>query len=347
MRETGNRISSGSGASVRPSLQAARIPAALLIAAFLAGGAGCRKSEPAADPPRRPASAGKPRVEKPDKPARTPSPKSKPRDPAELARLRKPGPRARSIAQAKVDPSRAGALHKQLDALRQRQRENLSRDTGLGDGPVADLLRAYQDAQDEDQRLNALNNLAGRDDPQAEALLRQAAAEAEAAERAAALELLAEQARAEHLPLAAAALDSPDPDLQAAGLWLLRHIASEAALPVWNRAISHPSVEVTQAAMEQLSEAPAFLQVPVARQALARNQPWLTEQALALLGGITSKTAVEALIPYLEHPVSADLAQSGLFFLLSQHFDTVEDAQKWWQANHQRLGSDLQPLELQ
>ncbi len=341
-------LAPGSVAQVHRLAGAGRRPlAALLIATLLISDVGCRKAEPAdSRPPKSTGVQKTPEKEKPDRTPRTPS-KSKPRDPSEIARLRKSDPRARSIAQATVDPQRAKVIQQHLGELRNRQRrDNRSREAGFGDQPVAELLRAYEEAQDDDHRIDALNNLAGRDDPQAESLLRQAAAESEPAERVTALELLAEQARTEHLPLATAALNSPDPDIQAAGLWLLRHVHSEAALPVWERAINHSSVEVTQAAMSLLSDTPAFLQVPVARQALARNQPWLTEEALNLLSGITSKAAVETLIPHLEHPVSADLAQSGLFFLLSEHFDTAEDAQKWWQANQQRLGPDLQPLEL-
>jgi hypothetical protein len=52
------------------------------------------------------------------------------------------------------------------------------------------------------------------------------------------------------------------------------------------------------------------------------------------------------LIPFIEHSTSGDLAQSGLFFLLSEQFDSVEQATQWWQQNNATLGSDLQPQHL-
>ncbi len=318
--------------------------ASLLVLAALLSVAACRKNETTVV--EESSSEVKPSREKPAKPelpAKSPPP-DKPREASERARMRKPNPNARTLAKSPLSSEQARLNQQRLQLLRDRSQNDRASATSAE--LASDLLQTYQAATDADARIEALNGLAGRDEPEVRQALAQAATEAADAERIAALEMLADMARPECLPIAAAALDSPNADVQTAGLWLLRHIASEAALPVWARAIHHDSVEVTQTAMELLSEAPAFLQVPVAKQALARNQPWLTEEALNLLSGTVSKPAVEALIPYIEHPVSGDLAQSGLFFLLGEHFDTAQDAQAWWQANQQRLDTELQPLEL-
>jgi len=212
--------------------------------------------------------------------------------------------------------------------------------------PLAESLRAYESAVDAASKVDALNQLAGRDEPQVLDLLRGVVAEGEPLSQIAALEALTELPRVEHLPAVKTALESTELEVRLAGLWLLSHIPSEAALPLWGEVIHHPSAEMVQFGFERMAELPAHLLVPVAKQALARSEPWVVEQALNLLGGVASKAAVEVLIPYVDHPVSGDLAQSGLFFLLSEHFDEAKAATTWWQENRDALGPDLQPKAL-
>jgi hypothetical protein len=246
----------------------------------------------------------------------------------------------REIARSSLSPEQNQLLDRHLQ---KRMRAGETKEVSTE--PLAGLLSSYQTARDTGEKVDALNGLAGRDDPEAFKLLMHAAAKGETSEQIAALEALAESPRAEHLPAVHSALQSEDMEVRLTGLSLLGQIHSESALPLWTTVLNHPSAEVTQFAFEQLADLPPNLQVPIAKQALTRNEPWIIEQSLNLLGGITSKSAVEALLPFLEHPTSGDLAQSGLFFLLSEQFDTVEQATQWWKQNSATLGPDLQPKE--
>ena len=297
--------------------------------------ASCRKTEA---PPPAPATA-------PSLPA-APRPKLPTQASASAPRRPQPSPHHRQLARPDLDPAKARALRAHLASLSAAPRA-ADPATARTDDSLPALLAAHDQATTEDARIEALHALAERSDPDAIAALARAATHGSTNERIAALEGLTQHPRAEHLPLVQAALSSDDPRLHAAGLWLLRHLDTEAALPVWEQTLAHPAIEVTQAAIDLLPDAPAFLQVPIARLALERQQPWLTEEALNLLGSLPSKPAVEALIPYLDHPQSGDLAQSGLFFLLSEHFDTAEQARAWWQSHASKLGPDLQPLDLE
>jgi HEAT repeat protein len=250
------------------------------------------------------------------------------------------GRSGRAIGQASLS-----AKQNQLLERHHQKRLQAKASQEVSNEPLADLLLSYQTASNIGEKVDALNELAGRDDPEAFKLLMQAASQGDAQEQVAALDALAESPRAEHLPAVQSAMLSQDLDVRLSGLSLLSQIHSESALPLWTAVLNHPSAEVVQYGLEQVAELPARLQVPIAQQALTRNQPWMTEQSLNLLGGITSKPAVEALIPFIEHPTSGDLAQSGLFFLLSEQFDTVEQATQWWQQNGETLGPDLQPKE--
>lgn len=246
----------------------------------------------------------------------------------------------REIGQAKLSASQ----NRLLDQHRRKRMPNVT--TEASSDPLAELLSNYESASNVIEKVDALNGLAGREDPAAFQLLMQAATQGEPSERIAALEALAQSPRAEHLPAVEAALHSDDLDVRLNGLSLLSLIHSESALPLWSAVLNHSSAEVTQLGFEHLAELPANLQVPIAQQALARKEPWMTEQSLNLLGGIASKSAVETLIAYVEHPTSGDLAQSGLFFLLSEHFDTVSQAIQWWKLRSESLGPDLQPKAL-
>jgi len=253
--------------------------------------------------------------------------------------------RFRQIGRAALTPAQDRALQRYQKPASDApdSSRTLSAATDLS---LEESLQAFQSASDPESKVDALNHLAGRDDPQALDLLREAVAAGEPQIQIAALEALTELPRAEHLPAAKTALESTDLEVRLAGLWLLSHIHSEAALPLWNEVVNHPSAEMVQFGFERLAELPAHLLVPVAKQALARSEPWVVEQSLNLLGGVTSKAAVEALIPFVDHSVSGDLAQSGLFFLLSEHFDSAEEATAWWKMNSESLGPDLQPKDL-
>lgn len=296
----------------------------------------CRRQEPTATPTQASPNASRSEPETPSQPRKTNERKKNP-DNAQASRTQRSG---RVIERARLTPEQNQLLNRHL---KKRSKAHSSQEASTE--PLAKLLSNYQTAANLEAKVDALNGLAGRDDPEAFKLLTQTATQGEPLEQIAALEALSESPRTEHLPAVQSALQSDNRDVRLTGLSLLSQIHSESTLPLWETVLNHPSTEVSQFGFEQLADLPPHLQVPIAKQALTRNQPWMTEQSLNLLGGVTSKPAVEALIPFLNHPTSGDLAQSGLFFLLSEHFDTVEQAANWWQQNSSRLGPDLQPNE--
>ena len=216
---------------------------------------------------------------------------------------------------------------------------------GRSIGELAAVVRGT--VGDETERVAALVELGGRDDGEALAVLREIATAAgrSSVERVAALEALAELPRAEHLPVVEAALAATDEEVRAAGVWLLTRMESDAAVPLWQRVMSDSAPELVALAFEALPEAPEALQTAAATAALRRGEAWMTEQALATLGGIPSKPAVEALIPMIDHPTSGDLAHDGLMFLLGESFESSSKAQRWWLANRAKLDATLQPVE--
>jgi len=212
---------------------------------------------------------------------------------------------------------------------------------------LPELTQRYRLETDPLLRQDLLWSLNGREDAEAGALLRKAALEeTDTDSRVAALNVLQEQVRAEDVALVEAALAAGDPAVRFAGVELLSAIQAEAALPLWQKVLGSSEVELVEFGFEALAQAAEPLQVAAASQALRRNEGWIIEQALTLLGGITSKPAVEALIPFLDHPQSGDLAQDGLFFQTGEFFDSRQAAQQWWLENKDRLDRELQPLEL-
>lgn len=217
----------------------------------------------------------------------------------------------------------------------------------LGGRETTDLLAMLKSESGDGNRIAALVELGGRDEVAALDYLRDlAAGDRPVEERVAALEALAEIPQVAHLPTVASALDAMDEEVRSAGVWLLTQIHADAALPLWQRVMSDGAAELVELAFEALPDAPEGLQVEAAATALRRGEPWITEQALLALGGITSKGSVEALIPMVDHMTSGDLAHDGLMFLIGESFANSSEARRWWRANKNRLDHTLQPLEL-
>ncbi len=254
--------------------------------------------------------------------------------------------RGRLIARPDLKPDQIRRLSHYLE--RERAAREAATEVETAGEPSSALIGRFGKAEAPEERLDAVHEMTGRDDAEALDFLRQIAGrqDQDAEVRVAALEALAEHPRAEHLPIVAAVMESGDADLRAAAVWLLSQIPADTASPLWNQVMADDDPEITQLGFELLSESPEPVQVQVARQALGRNEPWITEQALLLLGGIVSKASVEALLPFVDHPVSGDLAQDGLFFLLGEHFQSNAEARDWWGKNRDRLDAELQPLEL-
>jgi hypothetical protein len=248
---------------------------------------------------------------------------------------------ARTVAQAPLTRAQA----ERLALYRTREPELPTGD--WAELRLPELTQRYRRETDPLLRQDMLWSLNGRADEEAGALARQAALEElDAESRVTALTVLQEYARADDVALVEAALAAADPMVRLAGVELLSAIRAEAALPMWQKVLGSSEAELVQFGFEMLAEASEPVQVAAASQALRRNEGWIIEQALTLLGGITSKPAVEALIPFLDHPQSGDLAQDGLFFQTGEWFDNRQAAQQWWLENKNRLDSELQPLEL-
>lgn len=266
--------------------------------------------------------------------------------------LKKPGSsKRRSIAAPKLDADQAKKVEDYSSRLYERKRgskASVSLSGASSERSTDELLGTVRSpVADVTERVAAMVELGGRDDPQGLNLLRQIASSPRhsAAERVVALEALAEMPRAEHLPAVAAALAATDEEVQTAGVWLLTQIQSDASLPLWQQVMTHPSAQVVALAFEALPEAATWLQEQASTVALRRAEPWIQERAIVTLGGITSKPAVEALIPWIDHPRSSDLAHDGLMFLLGESFESSTAARRWWLRHQQKLDGSLQLIE--
>jgi HEAT repeat protein len=210
---------------------------------------------------------------------------------------------------------------------------------------VAQLVSAYQAATSSQGRVEIIEALAGRADSAARRLLGEAARTGAAEERIAALEALAEGASPGELGAVAAALDDGRAEVRAAGVWLLGAIPAEDSLTSWKRALGDRDAEVTELAFDRLRAAPMVTQVDAAIEAAQSAEPWRAERAIALLGSLPSRKAVEALIGLVDHPESGDLARDGLFFLVGEFFGSGAEASKWYEANRAGLEEALDSLE--
>ena len=314
------------------------MPAAACLLLCLAVGCGKTKNPIVGD-------ASPEAVAEPIPPVKQTKSKPAPQKPKYKAPVTK-RPGQRELSKILLDKHRAERYSRYMVRLRERE-SAAERAVVVSGRESAELLTLLKNSGNTEERVAAVVELGGRDEVEAQGLLRDIAMAAgrPTEERVAALEALAELPRAEHLPAVETALEATDEEVRAAGVWLLTRIHSDAAQPLWQRVMSDGSPELVALAFEALPEAPEGLQTAAATAALRRGEAWMTEQALVTLGGITSKPAVEALIPMIDHPTSGDLAHDGLMFLLGESFDSSSAAQRWWLANRSKLDATLQPVE--
>jgi hypothetical protein len=259
--------------------------------------------------------------------------------------------KGRSIAVPKLKFEQVKKVEDYSNRLNERKlgsKASVSLSGSLSERSSDELLGTVRSlVADVTERVAAMVELGGRDDPQVVSLLREVAMSSmhSAAERVVALEALAELPLAEHLPAVAAALAADDEAVQTAGVWLLTQIQSDAAIALWQKVMAHPSEQVVAFAFEGLAAASIKFQEQAAVVAVRRAEPWIRERAIVTLGGITSKLAVEALIPWIDDARSGDLAHDGLMFLLGESFESSTAARRWWLRHQQKLDGSLQLIE--
>jgi hypothetical protein len=108
-------------------------------------------------------------------------------------------------------------------------------------------------------------------------------------------------------------------------------------------ALADDSEEVRTAAIEVADRKEPAIRLSVLKVAIASQFEDVKETALSSLTDIASPAAMDILITGLKdvNPDFRDEVKSAITSLVSQDFDTYDQAQKWWDANRNKFDNEL------
>jgi len=198
---------------------------------------------------------------------------------------------------------------------------------------------------DAQARLDALSELMGVDDKEVLAVAQLALAAADPEQRRMALELLADFASADILPLVTQGLGDADPAVRQAALDALDEQHSPAVAALLAKTVNDRDEETRAAALNRLFEETPAVYAPLLHEALASTYPEVREKTLDLLFEHGSPAGVEALFAALDTPDAEfrEQVNDTLDKLISQRFNSAEEARTFWQYHRNEFDAELNP----
>ena len=214
-------------------------------------------------------------------------------------------------------------------ARRIMERERAPAALGAAD---PDAMMAEFVGATEERRIEILSLLGADGSPHVWDFLCHTANEQDQAMRLAALDALAIHQGGDPSRVIESCLSFPDEETRALAATLLGRRVRDAQ--VWAKAATDPSPVVRVTYLSAVEAAPVAIKIAAAKRALTSGDPQLRLEAASVLGGAKSKEAAELLIPMLDDPKVADVANDGLFFLLGRYFTSASEARAWLAAQH-------------
>jgi hypothetical protein len=112
---------------------------------------------------------------------------------------------------------------------------------------------------------------------------------------------------------------------------------------ILNEAIKDSSEEVRTAAIQVADQKEPAVRLSVLKSGITSQYEDVKENAVSSLIDASTPEAVDVLITGLKdpNPDFRDSVKSGINFLISQEFDTYDQAIKWWNANRDKFDNEL------
>jgi HEAT repeat protein len=203
------------------------------------------------------------------------------------------------------------------------------------------LLR--DDKADPAARTQALNDLLGVCDPEVVKVAHLALACGDPEQREVAMELLADFTSPEILPVVGKGLDDAAPEVRTAAIQALDEQHGTTALEMVGKVLNDQDAEVREAALNRLFEEDPASYTPLLSPAVTSDYPDLREKTLQLLFENRSHAGLEVLIeglrstdPQVREEISEAISQ-----LVSEEFDSYEQARAFWDQNKNKFDDDL------
>lgn len=163
--------------------------------------------------------------------------------------------------------------------------------------------------------------------------------------RAAAMEMLAlkELDDPNVVYVAAKALKDSEPQIRQSAVEACTAVTDPAVGGVLASAIADESEDVRTAAIQIADQKEPDIRMEVLNAGITSRYEDVKESVVSSLTDISTPVAVDILITGLKDadPDFRDEVKSAISFLVSQDFDTYDQAQKWWNANRDRFDEQL------
>jgi len=163
--------------------------------------------------------------------------------------------------------------------------------------------------------------------------------------RSAAMESLADKEvpDPEAVALVEKALKDTDEQIRQDAVELCSDISDPKVGKILAQALADPSEDVRAAAISVADEKDKSIRLDVLKQAVTSPYEDVKDSSLSSLIDMSSPQAVDVLITALKdpNPQFHEDVKSAISFLVSQDFETYDQAKKWWDANRNKYDEDL------
>ncbi len=143
--------------------------------------------------------------------------------------------------------------------------------------------------------------------------------------------------------VAAKALKDTEPDIRKSAIEACEAVADPAVGKVLIDALADESEDVRTAAIQTADQKEPDVRLSVLKAGITSQYEDVKEDTVSSLVDASSPAAMDILITGLKdpNPDFRDSVKSAIEFLVSQEFDTYDQAQKWWDANRSKFADDL------
>ncbi len=162
------------------------------------------------------------------------------------------------------------------------------------------------------------------------------------------------------LPVIKIGINDKDADVRLSALSLLEEsissqeqtteffiIADRNIKPLISKALSDSNEDVRTAAFMAAESLPVTIRLDILKTAITSKYIDITQESISQLTDLSTPASFEILIfglRYIDPELKEDL-DFAIDFLVSQEFNSYEDARKWWTKNKHRYDENLVELE--
>ena len=139
------------------------------------------------------------------------------------------------------------------------------------------------------------------------------------------------------------ALKDTEPRVRQAAIEACNPLTDPAVVNILAGGLADESEEVRASSMEVASQKEPDIRLPVLKASITSQYEDVKEGAVSSLIEIDNPDAVDILITGLKdpNPDFRESVKSAINFLISQEFDTYDQAQNWWNANRNKFDDEL------